>query len=67
MKDELFKKVYIRSEQDLPQKEGFYFVHYKHPSDRIHTQMSVVYYDESITGLWFGKDWYDWYLQPIEE
>jgi len=65
MKTELFKKVYIHSEKDLPKEAGFYFLHWKHTNDRMHTQMGVQYYDESIKGLWFGKGWYDWYLLPV--
>jgi len=56
----------INSADDLPKEPGFYYIHYKHPNDRVHTQMSVVYYDETIKGLWFGKDWYDYWLDPIE-
>lgn len=56
----------IESERDLPKEPGFYYIHYKHPNDMVHTQMSVVYYDETIKGLWFGKDWYDYWLESIE-
>jgi hypothetical protein len=63
---QLYEKIEIKTADDLPKEKGFYFVHYKHPDERMHTQMSVVYYDESILGLWFGKDWYDWYLRPLK-
>lgn len=66
MKEQIiYRKVFIHGEEDLPKEKGFYFVHWKHPDDKIHTQMSVQFYDESIKGLWFGKDWYDWYLLPV--
>ena len=64
-REETYRKVFIKTEDDLPKDKGFYFVHYKHPDERLHTQMSVVYYDDTIKGLWYGKDWYDWYLQPV--
>ena len=59
-----YKKVYIHSEKDLPKEAGFYFVNWT-PGHAHHTTMGVVYYDESINGLWFGKGWYDWYLLPV--
>lgn len=65
-KETIYRKVFIRSEDDLPKERGFYFIHYKYPYERLHTQMSCVYFDESIKGLWHGKDWYDWYLLPVE-
>ena len=56
----------IESEKDLPKKDGFYYIHYKNPGGVVHTQMSVVYYYETIKGLWLGKDWFDYWLEPIE-
>ena len=64
-KEQIFyKKVYIHSEDDLPKEAGFYFVNWT-PGHTHNTTMRVVYYDESIKGLWFGKGWYDWYLLPV--
>ena len=51
----------------MPKEEGWYFIHWKHPDDRLHTQIGHQYYDESIKGLWFGKDWFDWYLQEVPQ
>ena len=62
-----YKKVIINSVEDLPKEKGWYFVHWKHHDERLHTQMGVQYYDETITGLWFGKDWLDFYLLPVEQ
>jgi hypothetical protein len=65
MEEQIFyKKVYIHSEDDLPKEAGFYFVNWT-PGHAHNTTMGVVYYDESIKGLWFGKGWYDWYLLPV--
>ena len=62
-----YKKILINSVEDLPKEKGWYFVHWKHHDERLHTQMGVQYYDETITGLWFGKDWFDFYLLPVEQ
>jgi hypothetical protein len=64
METDYFKKVYIKSEDDLPKEAGFYFVNWT-PGHAHNTTMGVVYYDESIKGLWFGKGWYDWHLLPV--
>lgn len=64
-KEIIYRKVYIRSEDDLPKEAGFYFVNWT-PGHAHHTTMAAQYYDESIKGLWFGKGWFDWYLLPVE-
>lgn len=58
---ELYKKVYIKSEEDLPKEDNEYFVYYKK-------------YGTGSTHIYLGNDarkytWLndiDWYLQPIE-
>ena len=61
----IYVKKYIKSVDDLPKEDGFYFVNWT-PGHAHHTTMSAQYYDESIKGLWFGKGWFDWYLIPVE-
>ena len=41
---DLYRKVYIRSEADLPKEAGFYFIHWKHKTDRMHTNMRTIAY-----------------------
>jgi len=62
--EELYKKVYIKSEADLPPKDGLYFcgegsgLHYRdfvfHDTDNFHNE-----------GFWLKN--IDWYLIPIEQ
>jgi len=68
MKDELYKKVFIRSEADLPKEEGIYFVGIK----------TALYEPEDVGGVGSIESYHfncdednwlkeiDWYLQPIE-
>ena len=65
MKETVFIKKYIKTEDDLPKEPGFYFVNWT-PGHGHHTTMAAQYYDESIKALWFGKGWFDWYLQEEE-
>lgn len=61
-KDELFKKIYIRSEEDLPKTEGLKLqVMFKRPSANFCSQ----YYWKHNNNLWLED--IDWYLLPIEE
>jgi hypothetical protein len=59
MKTELFKKVYIRSEADLPKEEGVYFAH------SVMSKISLI--QCTLNDLIIGNGVYDWYLQPISE
>jgi hypothetical protein len=63
MKTELFKKVYIKSEADLP-KEGSYIAHFTSDSVEFLSCeiISVIYRIRSKV----TKITIDWYLQPIE-
>jgi hypothetical protein len=64
MKEELYRKIYIKSEADLP-KEGDYMAH---PKDTYIKNTCVAYFDPKMLSR--IKDWmiqYDWYLQPIEQ
>uniref|UniRef100_A0A6M3Y229 Uncharacterized protein n=1 Tax=viral metagenome TaxID=1070528 RepID=A0A6M3Y229_9ZZZZ len=57
--DELFKKIYVKSEADLPKKDGEYFA-------KLHGAYSV---HECEFSMFYEKQWIediDWYLQPIE-
>ncbi len=58
---EYYKKVYIKSEDDLPKEEGEYMCHLK--------TRCIVVKPFSNTGGVFSPSWWisrvDWYLQPI--
>jgi hypothetical protein len=59
---ELFERVYIRSEKDLPEKTGFYDVVYKDKGS-----CPQLNYTESIKGTKeFWLETVDWYLLPVE-
>ena len=58
---ELFKKVYIKSEADLPTEDGWYSVFNK----RRIGGFGSSYYSQELKELWI-KD-IDWYFQPITE
>jgi len=59
MKTELFKKVYIRSEADLPKEKGFYIFCFKNA-----TVQGMDYCDSDKKDI---INFCDWYLQPIDE
>ena len=68
MKDELYKKVYIKSESDLPKENGTYFVRIKTPP--FTQELSAVGYIwakniSKVNRFWLDK--VDWYLQPIAQ
>jgi hypothetical protein len=58
---ETYRKVFIKSESDLPKRETVLIAHFKH-SDRI---TNLIYFDtaEDIK-YWLSET--DWYLQPID-
>lgn len=67
MKDEYYKKVYIKSEADLPKKDGDYIVHSKtYKWIGLHNWKSFENesYPEYNQYSWLLN--FDWYLQPIE-
>ena len=57
---ELFEKVYIRSEKDLPEEGIKYQVMYKRPSNKFRFE----YYNKQNKFLWLED--IDWYLRPLE-
>jgi type IV secretory pathway TrbF-like protein len=63
---ELYRKIHIKSEADLPKEEGDYFVHViKTGIDIMEWNISNYPDDTKLQNV----DWlntYDWYLQPIE-
>ena len=60
---ELFEKVYIRSESDLPKEDDAYFVQYK--DHQIGAELfSVSGHQKGIQFDWIGL--IDWYLRPVE-
>jgi hypothetical protein len=66
MKDELYKKVYIDSDDDLPKKSGVYFVKLNNGNGRI-----LYFPFEGDVGFnVFKSDWIaevEYYLQPIPD
>jgi len=64
MKTDYFKKVYIKSEADLPKEEGYYFVGTKANTDR---KMDLFYW--RFTNFAQGRECWlndiDWYLLPV--
>jgi len=61
---EYFEKVYIKTEDDLPKKNGRYLVHTK---DNIN---EFDLHDSTVIGDLYNEAWlrtYDWYLRPIEQ
>lgn len=62
MRNQLYKKVYIRSESDLPKIPGIYFVHLNHQ------RVSEIIYDllgDSDKGWWLRN--VDWYFMPVRQ
>jgi hypothetical protein len=68
MKDEIYKKVYIKSEADLPKEKGTYIVSL-HPVARTGNESMTTYLfnpnNNNHINSW-QRD-IDWYLQPIEQ
>lgn len=61
---EYFEKVYIKTEDDLPKKNGRYLVHTK---DNIN---EFDLHDSTVIGDLYNEAWlrtYDWYLRPVEQ
>ena len=56
---EWYEKIYIKSEKDLPKKEGLYFVNFKGG------WMDTEYYRKT-GGIVDWMDEFDWYLKPIK-
>jgi hypothetical protein len=62
MKTELFKKVYIKSESDLPKEDGAYFCHYKQYGEN-----STHFTKTNLARVYTRETEIDWYLLPIQE
>jgi hypothetical protein len=64
MKTELYKKVWIKSVEDLPKDTGSYYVH-----DRSYSEDFIItdYFDKEQNGIFHWLQNIDWYLQPIEQ
>jgi hypothetical protein len=66
---ELFEKIYIKTESDLPKEDGFYFCWLKGDKDdgTIHYREFTFY----NTDDWHNEDMWlkdiDWYLRPVEQ
>ena len=66
MKEGLFIKKYIKTEDDLPKEEGYYFVHIKSTSglwDGNDIFEAVDMNDPDTIEYWLNS--FDWYLQPV--
>ena len=60
---ELFEKVYIRSEEDLPEEDGRYYVHNRGNINEYDL------HDSTWLGNMYKEAWlrdYDFYLRPLE-
>ena len=66
MKEELYKKVYIKTEEDLPKESGYYFVKRRNASipDTLYYSLLALYI-EKLKPYWVSQ--VDWYLIPIEQ
>ena len=61
MKEQIiYRKVFIRGEEDLPSKEAKYFVGHK-----MGGQLTVWFIPEHEIGNKYWLDNYDWYLLPV--
>jgi len=61
MKDETYKKVYIRSADDLPKEDGNYIAH-----DKVSNATYPYCKFNNNEGSKFWLQCIDWYLHPIE-
>jgi len=61
MKEQIiYRKVFIRGEEDLPVKMGDYFVHEK---NRPEWDLNSYFYASDHTPIWMNN--IDWYLLPV--
>jgi len=63
----VYRKVFVKSEADLPEREGRYFVKLKGLPPEV-IDIAVGYYNLS-PNCGYKEDWLneiDWYLQPVE-
>jgi len=56
---QIYRKVYIRSEANLPEKVGLYFAYIRDDKNK-----TCQWYDSDLKEYWIRN--IDWYLQPIE-
>jgi hypothetical protein len=63
-KEELYKKVYIRSEADLPKEDGFYYFH--KPSGEIYSHEFKTN-SPAYKRLILNISKFDWYFAPFED
>jgi hypothetical protein len=70
---EIYKKVYIKSEKDLPKESGLYYAHYRDvfiSSDKILDNRigGIIWFDLRPNVCWVNWDTQvEWYLQPITQ
>lgn len=69
---ELYRKIYIKSEADLPKEVGSYFVYFKDVGEDIYDWV-LTNGENPVEEYWNGQfqedywiNTFDWYLQPIE-
>ena len=65
MEREMFKKVYIKSEADLPKERDYYVVHRK-GSDCDYPTAIQFFLPKNATSINVWND-YDWYLRPVPQ
>ena len=66
--DEYYVKVKIDSEDDLPRKNGVYFVKIKTPKNQLElTAVAYIWENDKyhVNGFWLNK--VNWYLLPVEQ
>ena len=61
-KPELFRRIYIETEADLPKKEDYYHVL---PINKSPEHILYSYYRDEYKNYWLNN--IDWYFQPIEQ
>lgn len=61
---ELYKKIFIKSEADLPKEEGSYYAH-----DRSYSNDFIItdFFDKKQHGIFNWLQNIDWYFQPLPE
>jgi hypothetical protein len=65
-KEELYRKVYIKSKADLPKEAGFYFIKYKTKNESAwRDNYQALSFEEGDKSDAIWNDCVDYYLQPI--
>ena len=60
----IYRKVFVKSEADLPEEDGYYFCGVKYENGAIADLEHFNLNDKEIINSWLND--IDWYLQPVE-